>query len=172
MILTGIDFEMANAHRGSICAFGFAYQDGTKESGVLHLHPDAGVQERTRYHGISPEDTDMGLSPMSLYRRLSRLPEDTILVAHDARIDRGALNAWFELWGLPPLDLKWIDTLGMTRRTYGKTAKIGIAAMAKRFEMSVKAHDPGDDALVALRIAETLEWGPTQVVDSRGMNIK
>lgn len=170
--LIGVDFEFANDIRGSICAFGFAYQDGTTEMGILALHPSAGEQERARYHHISPEKTALGLGPEALYSRLAALPSDAILVAHDARIDRSQLNAWFALWGLEPLNLRWVDTLGMTRRMYGKNARIGIAAMAERFGMLVKAHNAGDDALVALRIAETLEWGPTQVVDSKGMNIK
>lgn len=153
MQLIGTDFEFANNIRGSICAYGFAYEDGTKESGILHLHPDAGVQERSRYHGISAEDTEMGLNPMALYRRLSRLPEDAVLVAHDARIDRSQLNAWFKMWGLPPLDLKWIDSLGIAKRVHGKRARTGVAAMAERYEMTVKSHDPGDDALVALAVA-------------------
>jgi len=153
MSLVGIDFEMANGTRGSLCAYGLAYEDGTTEHAVLALHPEfGGEQERGRWHHISPAVTAFGLGPDALYRRLKALPADTTLVAHDAKIDKRELYGWYSMWGLEPIDFEWIDSLGIARREYGKTAKIGIAAMAERMGITVRPHHPGDDARVALEI--------------------
>jgi DNA polymerase III, epsilon subunit and related 3''-5'' exonucleases len=165
--LVGLDFEMANPIVGSLCAYGLAYEDGTVESGVLALHPTkGGRQERQRFHGISPAETAAGFGPQALYRRLLALPSDAVLVAHDARIDRTHLYAWLDMWGLPLLDFRWFDTLRIARREFGKQGKTGVAAMAERMGLTVKAHDPADDARVALEIATRFEWGQFRVLDN------
>lgn len=160
MNLVGIDFEMANAITGSLCAYGFAYEDGTWEQAVLRLHPEkGGEQERGRWHHISPAKTLLGLDPDALYSRLKALPEDTVLVAHDARIDMKQLYGWFAMWDLEPIHFPWFDTLRIARREFGKQGKLGIAAMAERMGMEVTPHKAGQDAWVALEIAKRYDWG-------------
>lgn len=148
----GIDFEMANAHKGSICAYGLAFADGSKESQIIALHESMPEQNATRYHGISAEETAAGHHFLELYKRLEDLPEDTILVAHDLKADRRALLAAYAVWELPRLKLRWVDSLGVARRRHGKKAKIGVATLAQLFEMKITHHDPADDALVALEV--------------------
>lgn len=169
MTLVGIDFEFANGIPGSICAYGFAYEDGTMEQAVLRLHPErGGPQIRDRWHHISPEKTAMGLGPEALYSRLVAIPSDTVLVAHDAKIDRAQLYSWFDMWDLEPLHFTWFDTLKIARREYGKQGKVGIAAMAERLGMAVSPHHAGDDARVALEIARRFEWGSlSPLVDNK-----
>ena len=159
MSLIGIDFEMANGTPGSICAYGIAETDGSISYAVLALYPVlGGQQERTEYHGISPELTANGLEPERLYNRLMDMPEDTILVAHDARIDRRQLNAWCDMWRFPRITFPWLDTLKIAQRHFGKTNRNGVAAMAARMGMAVRPHDPVDDAEVALQIALRYDW--------------
>lgn len=150
----GIDFEMANRHKASICAYGLAFDDGSKEKQIIALHESMPTQEATRYHGISAEETANGHPFMDLYNRLSALPEDTILVAHDLKVERRALLAAYEVWGLPKLKLQWVDSLGVARRKHGKDAKTGVATMAQIFAMEIIHHDPADDALVALEVVK------------------
>lgn len=164
--LVGIDFEMANNINGSICAFGLAFEDGTSESDIIRLHPElGGVQERGRWHHISPARTAAGAGPEVLYSALQSLAPDTILVAHDAKIDRSYLYGWFEMWDLEPIHFAWFDTLRIARREFGKRGRVGIAAMAAHLGMTVTPHDPRDDATVALEIARKYPWdkfSPTQ----------
>jgi len=157
---------MANAITGSLCAYGFAYEDGTTEKGILALHPEfGGKHERDRWHHISPAKTALGFGPEALYSRLLSLPADTILVAHDARIDRAQLYGWFKMWNLEPLHFSWFDTLRIARREKGKNGRTGVAAMAAEMGMTVRAHDPADDAKVALEIARRYAWGQINVLD-------
>lgn len=169
MTLVGIDFEMANATPGSLCAFGLAFEGDFTEAAVLRLHPfKGGAQERDRWHHISPKATERGRGWWVLYDRLKALPADTTLVAHDARIDRRELYAWFDMWNLPPLHFQWIDTLSIARREYGKQGKTSIVAMAERMGMQVRTHHAGDDALVALKIVQTYGLGNVRpLVDNR-----
>lgn len=169
--LVGIDFEMANATCGSLCAYGLAYTDGTSEQAVLRLHPErGGKQERDRWHHISPAKTAFGLGPDALYSRLLALPSDTVLVAHDAKIDRTQLYGWYEMWGLEPIHFRWFDSLPIARREFGKQGRVGVAAMAERMGLTVKPHHAGDDARVALEIALRYPWGQLKPleVDSSG----
>lgn len=167
MNLVGIDFEMANSTPGSICAYGLAFEDDIRLSGILRLHPEyGGEQERGRWHHISPAATAAGLDPEVLYDQLKALPEDTVLVAHDAKIDRTQLYGWYAMWGFEPIHFAWFDTLRIARRDFGKNGRTGIAAMAKRMGLDAKPHDPADDAGVALEIALRYDWGkftPIQV---------
>ncbi|URP22296.1 exonuclease [Microbacterium phage Big4] len=169
MTLVGIDFEMANPIAGSLCAFGMAHEGGAVEKAILRLHPErGGEQERFRYHKISPAATALGLPPLVLYSRLQALPKDTVLVAHDAKIDKAQLYAWFDMFDLEPIHFPWFDTLRIARREFGKHGKTGVAAMAERLKMTVKAHDPADDARVALQIAQTFSWGDyTPMLDNK-----
>lgn len=165
--LVGIDFEFANGIAGSICAYGLAYEDGTSEQAVIRLHPEnGGEQERDRWHHISPAKTLLGLGPEALYSRLQALPEETVLVAHDAKIDRKQLYAWFDMWHLEPIHFAWFDTLRIARREFGKQGRVGVAAMAERFGMTVKPHHAGDDARVTLEIARRFSWGKLRPIDS------
>lgn len=167
MELIGIDFEMANATAGSLCAYGLAREE-SQHYGVLKLHPEVGgVQERHRFHGITQQVTDLGMPPSSLYELLESLPADTVLAAHDARIDRAQLAAWFSMWDFPPLHFRWIDTLKIARKHFGKDQKTGIAAMAERMGISVRPHDPYDDAFVAREIALRFDWGTIQLLEDK-----
>lgn len=160
MNLVGIDFEMANGTRGSLCGYALHYPDDDYASGYLRLHPEkGGVQERSAYHGILPYWATKGVDPSVLYGLLRALPEDTVLAAHDARIDRRELAAWFDMWELEPLHFTWIDTLKIARMHYGKTAKVGVSAMAAHMGLTVTPHDPIDDARVAKEIAKRYSWG-------------
>lgn len=169
MNLVGLDFEMASPIAGSLCAFGMAFEDGSTLGQVLALHPEkGGEQERFRYHKISPLRTKLGASPQALYATLQELPDNTVLVAHDAKIDKAQLYAWFDMFDLEPIHFPWFDTLRIARREFGKHGKTGVAAMAQRLGMTVKAHDAVDDARVALRIAQYYSWGDfTPVLDNK-----
>lgn len=165
MNLVGIDFEMANGTHGSLCGYALHFAEGDYASGYLRLHPErGGVQERSAYHGIDPSWARNGSRPGVLYTLLRSLPEDTVLAAHDARIDRRELAAWFDMWDLEPIPFTWIDTLKIARLHYGKTAKVGVAAMAEHMGLTVTPHDPIDDALVAKEIAKRYTWGNIQLI--------
>ena len=153
----GIDFEYANGHRGSICRYGLAFEDGSQEEGFVRLHSSSPLQERTGFHGITQEETDGGIGFGELYERIRSLAtaEGTLLVAHDLKSDRRAWHAAQLQHGLEPLPLSWVDSLPLAQREISRSkipGKSGIAAMALRYGLTIDHHQPADDASVALEI--------------------
>lgn len=146
---------MANSNKASICAYGLAFDDGSKEKQIIALHETMPRQEATHWHGISAKETANGRPFIELYNRLAGLPEDAVLVAHDLKAERRALFAAYSVWGIPKLRLQWTDSLKLAQlKLGGKNAKAGVATMAKIFDMTIKHHDPADDALVALEVVK------------------
>lgn len=152
-----IDFEYANDAPGSICAYGLAFPDGTQEHGFIQLHPDNPIQDRTRFHTITQEQTDSGASFESLYARIESLSADsnTIFIAHDLKSDRRAWHAACLKHEMEILPLSWIDSLPIAREELqigkGKPGT-GIASMAARYGISIEHHNPADDALISMEI--------------------
>lgn len=152
-----IDFEYANNTNGSICAYGLAFPDGTKEHGFIQLHPDNPIQDRTRFHAITQEQTDSGSPFEELYLRISLLSmaENTIFIAHDLKSDRRAWHAACLKHGLKVPSLNWIDSLPIARAELkiGKNKPgTGIASMAARYGIEIQHHNPADDALISMEI--------------------
>lgn len=64
---------------------------------------------------------------------------DDILVAHNARFDRGFLNMELERCGLPIVEeSRWIDTVALARARY-PGAQASLDALCKRFDVSLES---------------------------------
>ncbi len=161
-----IDFEYASSTPGTICAYGLAFEDGTKEHGFVRLHPSAPEQKNTRYHGITQEQTDGGMAFETLYERIRELTAtgEIFLVAHDLKSDRRAWHAAVALFGLEPLPLKWIDSLPIARTEVAANGGglTGVAAMATRYGLTIDHHNPADDAFISLQVV--LRNPPTKII--------
>lgn len=158
----GIDFEYGNNTKGSICAYGLAFEDGTKEHGFVQLPAIAPRQEHTRFHGITQEQSDGGMEFSQLYARVAGLLAEAqadgvelILVAHDITSDRRAWQAAQLIHGLEALHLSWLNSLPIAYAELGikkGQGKAGVATMAERYGIPINHHDPADDALIALQV--------------------
>jgi len=151
----GLDFEYANKFKGSICAYGLAFMDGTQEHGFVKLHEDFPIQEHRRWNGISQEETDGGMHFIELYERLASLEDDVVLVAHDLKSDRRAWLAAQQAFGLAKLKLTWVDALPIARTSIGRNKRTGgggVKMMADFYGMKITHHNPADDALVSLEV--------------------
>lgn len=167
----GIDFEYGNNTLGSICAYGLAFPDGTREHGFIQLHPDNPTQTHTRFHGITQEQTDGGKEFFELYIRIEALTAagKTVLVAHDLKSDRRAWHAACAAFGLKALPLLWADSLTMARAEVGAAkdgGKTGIDSMAARYGLTINHHDPADDAWISLEIALRSQVEPKIIDDT------
>ena len=157
--LVGIDFEYGNNTKGSICAYGLAFEDGTREHGFVRLHPSAPEQTHTRFHGITQEQTDSGMGFEELYARIEELAAGgkVVLIAHDLKSDRRAWHAALQTHGLADLNLLWLDSLTLARIEVGAArdgGKTGIAPMAERYGLTIDHHNPAYDAWISLEIAQ------------------
>jgi len=158
----GIDFEYGNNTKGSICAYGLAFEDGTQEHGFVKLPSIAPRQEHTRFHGITQEQADGGMEFSQLYARIAGLLAEAqadgvelILVAHDITSDRRAWQAAQLIHGLEALHLSWLNSLPIAYAELGikkGQGKAGVATMAERYGIPINHHNPADDALIALQV--------------------
>jgi len=158
----GIDFEYGNNTKGSICAYGLAFEDGTQEHGFVQLPAIAPKQEHTRFHGITQEQADGGMEFSQLYARIAGLLAEAqadgvelILVAHDITSDRRAWQAAQLIHGLEALHLSWLNSLPIAYAELGikkGQGKAGVATMAERYGIPINHHNPADDALIALQV--------------------
>ena len=152
-----LDFEFGNDTKGSICAYGLAFEDGQKEHGFVRLHASAPKQEHTRFHGITQEDTDGGVAFSELYNRIGALAQETetVFVAHNLKSDRRAWLAAIALHELAPRPLLWLNSIPIAEaelKAAGEPIRPGIATMAARYGMNISHHNPADDAAVALEV--------------------
>ena len=158
----GIDFEYGNNTKGTICAYGLAFEDGTQEHGFVKLPAIAPKQEHTRFHGITQEQADGGMEFSQLYARIAGLLAEAqadgvelILVAHDITSDRRAWQAAQLIHGLEALHLSWLNSLPIAYAELGikkGQGKAGVATMAERYGIPINHHNPADDALIALQV--------------------
>lgn len=167
----GIDFEYGNNTLGSICAYGLAFPDGTREHGFVQLHPDNPEQTHTRFHGITQAQTDGGMEFFELYVRIETLTAagNIVLVAHDLKSDRRAWHAACTAFGLKALPLLWADSLTMARTEVGASkegGRTGIDAMAARYGLTINHHNPADDAWISLEIALRSQVEPKIIDDT------
>ena len=119
-----IDFETANRERASVCQVGLT----RVEDGVVvaedswYVLPPTGARDfdpwNIRIHHITPDMVArMGIGWEQSLERLEAFAAGWALVAHNARFDRGVLEAASRLLALPVPCHRWEDTLVLSRRT-------------------------------------------------------
>ncbi|MDN6566886.1 MAG: hypothetical protein L0K65_07530, partial [Actinomyces sp.] len=117
-----IDFETANRERASVCQVGLT----RVEDGVVvaedswYVLPPTGARDfdpwNIRIHHITPDMVArMGIGWEQSLERLEAFAAGWALVAHNARFDRGVLEAASRLLALPVPCHRWEDTLVLSR---------------------------------------------------------
>lgn len=154
----GIDFEYANNNSASICSYGLAWADGTREHGYIQLHESCSEMKTTWLHGVTKEASDSGITFPEFYEKIKSLVElddQIVFVAHSLKSDRRAWLAALRLFDLPPLNLTWVDSLSVAKaeiaasKEYGKP---GVKSMAERYGIEIDHHNPADDAMISVEI--------------------
>ena len=158
---TAIDFETANARRGSICSVGLAKVINgvvTASTSWLIKPPGEGGFDdfNTGIHGITAHDVrDAPDWPSSLSRILDFIDGD-IVVAHNAAFDAGALREACDFAGLAWPIIDYTCTLVMSRALLDLPAyKLPWVAEALAIQ-SFDHHEAGADATAAALIAVAL----------------
>ena len=154
-----IDFETATSDPNSACAVGLAFVVGLEVVATTHrlIQPPGNqyAQGNIHVHGISPEDTEHGLS-----HRLAGTPPHAgrqALIAHNARFDMSVIKA-------PPpdgdphvqqyADFKYIDSIAMARDLVPGRKNLAACAQCLGVELS-HHHNAECDAVACAQIAIT-----------------
>ncbi|MBB6119951.1 exonuclease domain-containing protein [Nocardiopsis algeriensis] len=157
---TAIDFETANADRGSACSVGLVrVRDGVVVDRYSTLvRPPAQADFFSRHniavHGITPDDVADAPRWERVYADIVEFAEDDPLVAHNAAFDIGVLNQACRYAGLARSARDYACTLALSRRTWADLSDHRLPTVCAHIGHELAGHHRADvDAEAAARIA-------------------
>ncbi|WLP94298.1 exonuclease domain-containing protein [Psychrobacter sp. M13] len=153
MEFIAIDVETANADMASICQIGLAkYKDGILEEEWSSLiNPEDyfdGIN--ISIHGIAEKDVKDAPTFDEIVSKLSEFMSDSVCVSH-THFDRVSVRKAFEKYSLAQLNITWLDSARVARRTWEECAwsGYGLANVCKIINYKFKHHDALEDAKAA-----------------------
>lgn len=150
MDFVAIDVETANPDMASICQIGIAcFKDGKLEKEWVSLiNPEDYFDPiNTSIHGI--EESSVSSAPMfeDVYPEIESMLSGKVCVSH-THFDRISLDKVIRKYSLEPIELTWLDSAKVARRTWEECAwkGYGLANVCKIIGYVFKHHDALEDA--------------------------
>lgn len=148
-----LDVETANAEYSSICQVGLASFENGKMIGGWKTYVDPEDYFdwiNISIHGIN-EDTVRGAPKIPETVNLLRARLAGNIVVHHTAFDRLSLEKAASRFNLQPLNVRWLDSARVARRTWNQfqRAGYGLSNLAEHFEIKFKHHDALEDARAA-----------------------
>jgi DNA polymerase-3 subunit epsilon len=165
-----IDVETANADYSSICQIGIAqFQNGKLlDKWETLVNPqDYFDWMNISIHGINENMVKNSPTFKEIYPRLKEIIENNI-VAHHMPFDRIAINRACELNKLNTIQVNWIDSAKIVRRTWGQFAYsgYGLSKIAKYLGIDFQHHNALEDAIATGKvILHAIEKSGLQISD-------
>ena len=154
LTFNAIDVETANADSGSICQIGITHVvDGEiAEVWSTLVNPEAPFDRmNVRLHRIAARTVVDSPTIPALNGELRRRLDGTLLVSHTG-FDRVAMGRAMDRYGLPSLDVTWLDSARIAKAAWPRLRSRSLASMAKKLRIEFRHHDAGDDSMVAAKI--------------------
>lgn len=153
MEFVAIDVETANADMASICQIGLAkYKNGVlyEEWSSLIDPEDYFDGINISIHGINEKDVKGAPTINEVLLKLSEFMSGSICVSH-THFDRVSICKAFEKYSLNQLDVTWLDSARVARRTWEECAwsGYGLANVCNIIGYEFKHHDALEDAKAA-----------------------
>ncbi|NGZ75030.1 exonuclease domain-containing protein [Saccharibacillus alkalitolerans] len=156
MDFVAIDFETANAKRGSVCAVGLVDVRGGRivdEYYTLVNPHDDFDYFCIAVHGITPDQVEDAPSFTDIWPELRRRIENRILVAHNASFDMSVLRRSAEDHGLDMPHIQYMCSCLMSRKIWPDMPNHKLNTVARELGLGAfKHHDAMDDARTAAKI--------------------
>lgn len=152
MNFVAIDVETANSSR-AICQIGIArFVDGVLvEEWVSLINPEDHFESKNvSIHGIDKNKVADAPKFIDVLENLKYFLEDSICVSHGS-YDQDALLKTFEKHTIEPLNIRWLDSATVARRTWSEFSKkgYGLKDLCKYIGYEFKHHDALEDAKAA-----------------------
>lgn len=150
MNFLAIDVETANSDMASICQIGFViYENGqAKKEWSSLLNPEDYFDPwNESIHNITERDiTDSPTFP-EVYNLLKQNLENYVCACH-THFDRVSIKQACEKYGLPLMEIQWLDTAKVARRCWNEFAYkgYGLANVCEKLGYSFNHHDALEDA--------------------------
>ena len=156
MKFTAIDFETANADRGSVCAVGLAMVENGQVVGRLHqlIRPNPCYFDpfNVSIHGISP--SDVADAPTFAQFWPSLWPQVSgPLVAHNAAFDMGVIRCALDQVGRPYPTTDYFCTKVIAKLAWPKHPTYALNHIARTLGISFRHHDAAEDAHACALVA-------------------
>lgn len=156
MIFYALDVETANPDYSSICQIGISTFDQGEiiDRWKTYLNPEDYFDDfNIGIHGITPDMVKKAPIIPHIYSVLKQKLENQVVV-HHMPFDRIAINRAFEKYDLEPININWLDSAKVTRRTWEDCTYTGygLAKIAKKLGFKFERHDALEDAIVAGKI--------------------
>lgn len=153
MNFVALDVETANSDMASICQIGIArYSDGQLvEEWTSYINPEDYFSPiNVGIHGITENTIKDSPTFPDIFGTLNRFLTNTICVCHTP-FDRTSLRRAFEKYAIDAIEIVWLDSASVTRRTWPDCARsgYGLENICKIIGFDFKHHDALEDAKAA-----------------------
>ena len=151
-----IDVETANADMASICSIGVSgFLDGNvacKES-ILVDPNDYFDEINIGIHGITEQTVVGAPSIVDVMPGLRERLNGHIVVCH-TQFDKSSFYRASVKYNIPNLDVTWLDSSKVVRRTWPEFSKrgYGLANMTEHLGISLKHHEALEDAIACGKV--------------------
>jgi len=148
-----IDVETANSDYSSICQVGTAFFENGRmvDSFKTYVDPeDYFDMMNISIHGIDSQTVQGAPVFPKVHKILAEHLAGHIFVHHTA-FDRLSINRAAGKYGLPPLNVQWLDSARVVRRVWEtfRYSGYGLENLANHFGLEFNHHDALEDARVA-----------------------
>jgi DNA polymerase-3 subunit epsilon len=150
MDFVAIDLETSNSDMSSICQIGVAsFSNGALvgEWSTL-LNPETHFDEvNVSIHGITAKAVANSPTFLEMYKQLESLLKNSIVVSH-THFDRVSLDKAIRKNQLDPIEVTWLDSAKVARRTWEECSHkgYGLSKVCKIIDYDFKHHDALEDA--------------------------
>jgi len=171
---TTIDFETANAQRGSACALGWArFQAGQLiDSGQSLINPQLPDEQwssfNIRIHGIKPDDVRNAPTFAEVWSAIAPSTAAGPLVAHNASFDTSVLRAELARSGLVPDPFRYACSARLSRTAWPEMLSVSLPIVAAALGIALDHHDSRSDATASgqVLLAAVEQIGVATIADA------
>jgi len=154
-IITVFDVETPNKKNDRICAIGITLieKDAITVLASQLVNPECAFdQGNTLIHGIRPEDVADSPTFPEVWRQVSPLFTDSIVVGHNVIFDLTVLRKTLAHYGIELPPIRYMDTCRMARACYPELPNFRLDTICDFLRLDLDHHDPSSDAEATARI--------------------
>ena len=157
MDFTAIDFETANSTRRSVCAVGIAVVESGKISKVdswLIRPPELYFSTfNIAIHGITEKQVRRKPEFDIFWPKLWSTLKGKPVIAHNASFDMSVIRHAFDFYGKQYPTINYFCTIAIAKAIWPGLMNYKLPTVAEHLDVSLKHHDPAEDAMAAAEIA-------------------
>lgn len=169
MIYYAIDVETANPDYSSLCQIGIVKFDNEKiiQTFVELINPEDYFDSfNSHIHGITKDMVKNSLIFPQIYKK-KLLELENQIVIHHAPFDKSAINRACIKYNLPILNILWLDSVKIARKTWEeyKDSGYSLSNLTTKLSIELNHHDALSDAIAAGKIVN-------KAIDKTGISLE